>query len=99
MATIEAQKLQHEIPDSPRINRLVRHVNHMKKMLELSEEALVGHMRKMLVAAEEALQQEIKDFQEICEHDFKDVLGDNPHYDGPAIVGWKCRKCFLFRRA
>ncbi len=79
-AVAEVQKFQQKIPDSPEISRLVKHVNHMKKML---------------AAAEEALKEAVRDFQEACEHDFEEIKIDNPHYDGAATIGKKCRKCFL----
>ncbi|KKP93050.1 MAG: hypothetical protein UR98_C0011G0007 [Parcubacteria group bacterium GW2011_GWA1_36_12] len=88
MVIIEAQKPQKEIPDSPQINRLVRHVNHMKNMLAVSEEAL---------------SEAIRDFQETCEHDFEEINDTSPNFwqGEPVIIvkltGYKCCKCLLFK--
>lgn len=88
MPIAEFEKPQQEIPSSWEIDRLVKHVEHM---------------RKMLAASEKVLAEAIRDFQEACEHDFIEVNDTSPNFwqGEPVIIvkltGYKCRKCLLFK--
>lgn len=81
MSIAEVKKTEREIPNDPQIQRFAHHADHMKFRWRQAE----AHLRDA-----------IRIFQENCEHEFEDVLGDNPHYDGPARIGQKCKKCLIF---
>ena len=57
MPTAEAKKMYNQVPSSPRIDRLKKHVDHIRDRVSISDHAIKEHMKRMLREAEEALQQ------------------------------------------
>lgn len=88
MAAAEVQKQQAEIPDDLKIRQQVDYVEHIKDRLAMAEREL----RKM-----------IAEFQETCEHDWREVIAPNPNFYGAEalangrILGARCSKCKLFQ--
>ena len=56
MPVAEAKKSHNQVPNSPQIERLKKHVDHLRERVSISPPSIKEHMKRMLREAEDALQ-------------------------------------------